>query len=692
MKLKYILMAGLACATFASCNDYLDVDTPSKYDDKYVFGTETEINRALNGVYAQLLNSNLYGENFLTNFCFNSDVDFSTNSSETPASGAFRRFDCTSDAGQLKKTWDAAYMGIEYANNFIYQLENSPVYKAGNANCEQMLGEAKVIRAMFYNDLVDLWGDVPFTFTPTSEKKDYVTPIVSRDEIRTKLIEDLREAAPKMSYARKLDNTIEHVSKEACWAMIARLALSAGGYSLRPDKQDATNHGVMQRPENYKEFYTIARNYADSVIKSNTHHLTKSYRNVFIDECNFVVDNSDDPIFEIPFTKENSGSIGYIQGPAASLSSGYSIAPNVWGETKGSAQVSAFYGYSFNEKDLRRDYVIGMWSYSNQGDTLCVPAIRADYTLYNNKWSKLWSNSGNFTNYSGGNTGINYPYLRYADVLLMFAEADNELNDGPTDAAKEALKTVRRRAFESADWSKEVDAYVDSVSQAGVGERYNTAKKAFLRAVLNERKWEFAGENMRWKDLVRNNMYSEVLYYTFLRYYGVGENAGGTSQYLDAVEMYDFGVEAGRYDDLPVDLYYRRIANPKNTSIFPNTAMEILEIANPYNTLERKPIDPEDITNDEYKWQKKENNFGWWSEGDGTPTNQCLYSLYGFMRGDAQGQPALVQNNGQLSPIGSANAEMTSDKLPVVRYILPIPNAAIQRSGGTYKNYYGYAN
>ena len=99
------------------------------------------------------------------------------------------------------------------------------------------------------------------------EKKDYVTPIVSRDEIRTKLIEDLREAAPKMSYARKLDNTIEHVSKEACWAMIARLALSAGGYSLRPDKQDATNHGVMQRPENYKEFYTIARNYADSVIK-----------------------------------------------------------------------------------------------------------------------------------------------------------------------------------------------------------------------------------------------------------------------------------------------------------------------------------------------------------------------------------------------------------------------------------------
>ena len=714
MKINKIFIGGLAVLSLTACNDFLDVDPASNAVSKeLVYNSASEVDKALNGVYASLLSSETFGKNLYTTFQLNSDVDFVTKTQETAAGNLPQRFDTRADAGNVNKLWNNLYAGVETCNEFINGLEDSKIYaqnmksvieggENGGAttttevpdvtDLTQKMGEAKVIRAMFYNDLVDLWGDVPFTFTPTSEKKDYVTPIVSRDEIRTKLIEDLREAAPKMSYARKLDNTIEHVSKEACWAMIARLALSAGGYSLRPDKQDATNHGVMQRPENYKEFYTIARNYADSVIKSNTHHLTKSYRNVFIDECNFVVDNSDDPIFEIPFTKENSGSIGYIQGPAASLSSGYSIAPNVWGETKGSAQVSAFYGYSFNEKDLRRDYVIGMWSYSNQGDTLCVPAIRADYTLYNNKWSKLWSNSGNFTNYSGGNTGINYPYLRYADVLLMFAEADNELNDGPTDAAKEALKTVRRRAFESTDWSKEVDAYVDSVSQAGVGERYNTAKKAFLRAVLNERKWEFAGENMRWKDLVRNNMYSEVLYYTFLRYYGVGENAGGTSQYLDAVEMYDFGVEAGRYNDLPVDLYYRRIANPKNTSIFPNTAMEILEIANPYNTLERKPIDPEDITNDEYKWQKKENNFGWWSEGDGTPTNQCLYSLYGFMRGDAQGQPALVQNNGQLSPIGSANAEMTSDKLPVVRYILPIPNAAIQRSGGTYKNYYGYAN
>ena len=69
MKLKYILIISLALTAFTSCNDYLDVDTPSKYDDKYVFSSETEVNRALNGVYAQLLDGNTYGEKYLKDLC-----------------------------------------------------------------------------------------------------------------------------------------------------------------------------------------------------------------------------------------------------------------------------------------------------------------------------------------------------------------------------------------------------------------------------------------------------------------------------------------------------------------------------------------------------------------------------------------------------------------------------------------------
>lgn len=681
MKLKYILIISLALTAFTSCNDYLDVDTPSKYDDKYVFSSETEVNRALNGVYAQLLDGNTYGEKYLKDLCMNSDVDYITNSSEAPTSNGFARFECTSDAGQLKSTWNSAYEGIEYANNFIWQLERSDLYMSGNAVCKQMIGEAKVIRAMFYNDIIDLWGDVPFTFTPTSEKSDIITPIVSRDSIRMTLINDLRAIAPYMHYAKSNTNGIERISKEACWAMISRMALSAGGYSLRPDKQNPSSRGTMERPANYKEFYQIARNYADSVILSGTHSLNKSYRNVFIDECNFVVDNSDDPIFEIPFAKKTSGNIGYIQGPSTSLSSGVSIGANTWGECKGSAQISTFYGYTFDEKDLRRNYVVGMWGYNNQGDTICVPSMRANYTLFNNKWSKLWSTNGSFENNSTGNTGINYPYLRYTDVLLMFAEAENELNNGPTETAKNALKIVRKRAFAPSDWGVKVDSYISLVS---------SSKEKFLNAVLDERKFEFAGENMRWKDLVRNNKYSEVLFYTFLRYYGVGQNAGGSSQYLDAVTEYD-GFADGRYDNLPFDIHWRRIANPKNIDIFPNTSMEILEISNPYSQESKVP-DNGTITNPEYQWQTTQGNFGWWNDGTGSPTAQCLYSLYGFMRGDNTGMVYLVDNNGTPYPIGEVTSHITADKLPVVRYILPYPNNAILRSAGVYKNYYGYAN
>lgn len=271
--------------------------------------------------------------------------------------------------------------------------------------------------------------------------------------------------------------------------------------------------------------------------------------------------------------------------------------------------------------------------------------------------------------------------MRYTDVLLMFAEAENELNNGPTEAAKNALKIVRKRAFAPSDWGVKVDSYISLVS---------SSKEKFLNAVLDERKFEFAGENMRWKDLVRNNKYSEVLFYTFLRYYGVGQNAGGSSQYLDAVTEYD-GFADGRYDNLPFDIHWRRIANPKNIDIFPNTSMEILEISNPYSQESKVP-DNGTITNPEYQWQTTQGNFGWWNDGTGSPTAQCLYSLYGFMRGDNTGMVYLVDNNGTPYPIGEVTSHITADKLPVVRYILPYPNNAILRSAGVYKNYYGYAN
>ena len=659
MKLKYLFFAALASLGFTACSDFLDVDSVSKYDSEGVFGEKTEINRALNGVYAKLMSGDFYGDAYFTKFVFNSDVEFTTNTSDVATNNSFRRFDGNSTANDVEKFWNAAYSGVEYANNFVYYLERRPLYSTEDAEIMQMMGEAKVIRAMFFHDLVTYFGDIPFTFEPASVVENYVMPIVSRDEVYKTLIEDLKSIAPYMKFAANLSNGVERASKEFCWSMIARMAMHAGGYSLRPDTDNPANFGKMERPANYKDLYKTALAYCDSVISSATHTLSLPYYRVFVNECNYMVNSNDDPIFEIPFAKETSGNVGYVHGPKSELYEGSTSGDNIWGEAKSSAALSAFYRFMFDPEDARRDYLNGLWGYLYNGE----PTISVSYTVYNNKWSKLWSTSGNPE--SAGNTGINFPYMRYTDVLLMYAEAANELNDGPTDAAKAALRQVRQRAFTNPE---KIDSYIESMSGS---------KEDFLKAVLDERKFEFAGENMRWKDLVRNNLLAENTYYNFLRYLVCGENGAGQSAYQEMVEEYDGMPEY--LDKLPSTVYYMIGANPQTPSVFPNTSLRIIDIYNPYDDVVVSTVP------DEYRALTVQYPYAWASDA-GVVNAQCLYSFYGYIYCDQISGLVYLNTNGKYS----THAPSANASLPPVRYILPYPNAAIQRSAGAYKNYYGY--
>ena len=280
MKNRNILFIGLLLLGLSSCSDFLDVDTMSKFDNEYVFSDKDEIDRALNGVNEQLLNGNVYGDRYMSTFCLNSDVDMSTYTNELSITTGYRRFDCSSMGGEINSFWSAAYQGIEYANNFIYSLEQSELYDTEDAEIMQMLGEAKVIRAMFYHDLVVMFGDIPFSFIPTyiaeqtgyegEDTEKFLPPVISREEIHKKLIEDLKSIAPYMSFAGDLTEGVERVSKEFCWSMTARMALTCGGYSLRPNLSDPGSYGTMERPGNYKEYYEIARQF-------RMHHRRKFY-------------------------------------------------------------------------------------------------------------------------------------------------------------------------------------------------------------------------------------------------------------------------------------------------------------------------------------------------------------------------------------------------------------------------------
>ena len=711
MKLNKIFISGMAMLSLTACDDFLDVDPDStSANTEFIYNNEGEISTALNGVYAQILSGNTFGNNLYKDFQLNSDVDFSTNTSETASGNKPARFDTRSDASNINSLWNALYKGVETANEFIFNLKNSKLYEekmkteiadgenTGGVVTEevpnvtkltQMMGEAKVMRAMFYHELLSYWGDIPFTFKATYETNNLYPEVTDRQVVSDSLIADLRHAAEWMQSDK--DETLdapERISKEAAYAMIARLALQAGGYSLNHDANDVNGY-KMTRPSNYKEYYQIARDYAKKVIDAGGHSLNKSFRDVFVDECNHIATKGDDAIFEIPFGKDYSGAWGYAQGPKSEVDANNEtdFSNQAWGSTSGNVRTTRFYRHMFKEGDARRDYVCGTWGYSNQG----LPAINFSYTMYNNKWSKLWNTVG-LGKASTGNTGINFAYIRYADVLLMFAEADNEVNGAPTQEAIDAVNQVRRRAYNGVNYE------LTSAQTA--------TKEDFLKAVLDERKFEFAGENMRWKDLVRNNLYSEQIFYTFLAYYGVAEDQSTGSPYIDMISEHD-GIDYANISAM-TNIYYVYVKNTGDAN-FPNSNLYMLYIVNPWTAdvqpsskpedyfanlgLPYEPVSARAITGQtssakDVAWGNSENI---WSSQDGVLRNEVLYSLFGYIRGDEDGSIKIVNNGAVVNfDIDTQNPEATVQQLPAVRYLLPYPQEAIARSDGRYKNYYGF--
>lgn len=668
MKIRnYIASAGLVLMGLTACSDYLDVSSPSNFYDEDVVSTLEEANRLLNNTYANLASKDMYGEAYFTTFMLNSDVDFTTGTNEIQSASRneFKAFDGEADASNVNKLWAAAYATIESANNFVAAAQNSKLYAERDSSMLQLIGEAKCIRAMNYLDLAIMFGDIPFSLTRTYDAGSMIMPIANRDTVYSTLIRDLEATAEQMQFATDLSAGVERCSKEFCWALISRIALFRGGYSLRHD-ESATSKGTMKRPTDYLEYYKIARDYSKKVIDSGTHSLTKDWYQVFVDECNYKVADGDDPIFEIPFTQNVSGNIGYVHGPQNKESSaGGTEGVNQWGKSDGKVRLNAFYRFTFDPQDTRRN-AVGFWLYEADGK----PTIQNTYTNFSNKWSKLWDEEKRLGYQSSDKTGINFPYMRYTDVLLMFAEAENELNNGPTTEAVSALKTVRERAFRGATNAAEmVDGYVNAA----------TSKEDFFQLIYDERAWEFASENIRWKDLVRWNLYSKVIYKAFWKYYGVGSDD----------DSYDF---EGEYSKYPKLMYYRKVNNPGDGK-YPNKTLDMLEffadeeygqdclwksfdVNYLMNHADRLPSTTGSNAWTTGQW------FTWTDDNTGFAKAECRCSLRGYI---------YISESGILeSEAPRYTSPSVLENLPPVRYILPIPSDAISRSQGEYKNYYGY--
>lgn len=499
-KLIYILTMVFGLVLFTNCSDeYLETETKSSYTTDVVFSNPAFTLNALYGIYSLMTLDEMYSQKIPYYASLNSDIEVVAFGSGDYADNGRRgigNYLATPGNNELARPWNALYRAIERANVLITEVPNSPVMSGDDEDAQRKMwmyyGEAITLRALFYFDLVRIWGDVPFKTEPSQpDGSNFFLPKTDRDVILEAIIEDLQEAEQYVPWINQHDaGTPERISKGFVKGLMARIALHRGGYALRLESN------TIERGTNYEEYYQIARQQCKEIIDRGVHSLNPSYKDVFVRQNQLSPDRQFyESLFEVGHGITRSGEAGYYIGVR------YDTNPKYGRGTQGGALTLPHYLYEFDPDDSRRTLAVAFYKY-NDAPRMEIYTDPSQYRIA--KWSVKWMTSAYIeANRNAGNkllTGVNWTLMRYSDVLLMFAEAENELN-GPTNLAKEALKEVRRRAFPADVHAQKVEAYVDNLG----------GKEEFFNAIVDERALELGGESVRKFDLIRWNMLYEKI-------------------------------------------------------------------------------------------------------------------------------------------------------------------------------------
>ncbi|HMO33448.1 MAG TPA: RagB/SusD family nutrient uptake outer membrane protein [Lacibacter sp.] len=477
----YFILAVLLAVGITSCKRFLTIEPVSSFGTDYVFSNVVNAEKAVIGVYYRLTGDNGYG--IRVSMYYPYDDDIMMGQGGTPFPDNERRdiahFTLNANNTQLPAPFNQFYNGIERANICIYNIPRMTQYDNGTAQEKAALrrlhGEALTLRALFYQELIRNWGDVPAQFQPSSQETNLFKRRTDRDSIYDVLLEDLALAATLLPWRTEVSRN-ERITQGGARALRARIALFRGGWSLR-------QNGTMQRGSDHRKYYQIARDECAVIMnRPDQHRLNTSFESVFRD---YVCGKQPDPfgeiIFEIGMGGANSAlgdsKLGYYNGPRVNNNgnSALTVLPN--------------YFYMFDSTDSRRDVMCAPYFVNATGTTITSRTGRGLELMLDGKFRRDWI--------PGALTlgpqwyGVNWPVVRFSDVLLMFAEAENELNNGPTPGARNALEQVRLRA------------YGGNASLIGTTPgTYNT----FFDAIVRERALELGGEGIRKYDLIRWNL------------------------------------------------------------------------------------------------------------------------------------------------------------------------------------------
>ena len=478
---NYIKLSFLSLSLVAVTSCELESPSISALDASSVFGTYSLAEAEVMSIHVSFGETNSYRGRYLPYYGINTDVEVGNSpelSSATSDKQSLWNYNTLPNNGQMNTDNNAYakfYEGIERANLAIEGLrqygdiENKP-------DMAQLLGEALTLRAVIYNDLIKAWGDVPARFVPNGPDNVYL-PRTNRDVIYKQLLADLKEAEDYCYWPNenKITQSTERISKAFVKGLRARLALYAGGYGLRGD-----GYRRSKDPELAPSLmYQIAKEECLDIINQGCNTLG-SFKENFIKLCEDNVTAGGESLWEIPFS-EGRGRVLYTWGVKHQAKDQYT--QQAQGGVNG--PIATLY-YDYDEDDIRRDITCVPYEWSK--DLVNGKAhvqLRAQ-----NKWcfGKLRYEWMKRIVTSTNDDGVNWQYMRLADVYLMAAEAVNEL-DGPS-AAWQYMKPVLSRVLPAAKVS-------------ALQSEYTANKAAFFKGIVDQRGFEFAGEALRKCDLVR---------------------------------------------------------------------------------------------------------------------------------------------------------------------------------------------
>lgn len=522
-----------------SCNDFLEPESISTFDTNYVFSNIDDARRGVNAIYVQF-GVDGFRSRLSNNMTGNTDIEHQSGWTSSSDRYQIWNLDALPTNGDLRQFWNAAYTAIRDANIAIEGIEASGGLESSEVQTKRMmghlLGEAYTLRAYWYSMLTFYFGDVPNVRQAPKAGNDFFLPREDRNVILSQVIEDMMNVEELMLWADQCPFGTEQVTREFTLGLISRIALQRGGYFLKPDMN-------IDRAADYRDYYQIAKDYAQKLISLKDRELPRDFRQIFLNQCKFITTVNSEILFEVPFALGN-GDVGWNIGITVT---GGATATHAYGSGNNYMAMPPSYYFSFNESDKRRDVTCGLFQVNTNFEQ---EFVRGSTNIAQGKWSRYYLDNPPGQNSAKG-TGINWPMMRYADVLLMLAEAENELN-GPTDLAKNALTRVRQRAFNEADWATQVDKYIAD---------HSGSKDAFFDAIVDERAWEFGGEMIRKYELIRWGIYSEKM----------KETVETLKQMVDDVRS---GV--GEYADLPDYMYWKRDASGNFVILNPNKRLETI--------------------------------------------------------------------------------------------------------------------